>query len=239
MASSSRVYGVSILVHGVLALAVIRMHEPQRRETIAISVAEAKNKPQEKPPEPAKVTEAPLPESKARAPRPRAHAAPAPKAEAPPPEATPHAAPSKVLDALPDLGIAMGNGGPGGIAVPQGGPAAEAPAAAARATSAPRALAPAPADVCAEPVVKPKLKSITQPAPTTAAREAQVDGRVRVEVSVGADGSVKGVRLLSGLGYGLDEASLEAVRHAVFAPATRCGKPVAATFVIALRFRSQ
>ncbi len=237
MASSSAVYGISLLLHGALAIAVLRMHETARRETIAISVADAKKKEQEKPPEPAKVMEAP-PEAKAQAPRPRAHAAPAPKAEAPPPEAAAHAAQSKALDALPDLGIAMGNGGPGGIAVPQGGAAPE-PAAAAHATSAPRALAPAPVDACAEPVVKPKLKSIRQPSPTTAARDAQVDGRVRVEVSVGADGSVKSVRLLSGLGFGLDEASLDAARHAVFEPATRCGKPVAATFVIALRFRSQ
>jgi protein TonB len=236
LASSSAVYGISLLVHGALAVAVIRMHEPERRETIAISVSEAKKKDQEKPPEPAKVVEAP-PEPKAEAPRPRARAAPAPKADAPPPDAAPHAAASKVLDALPDLGIAMGNGGPGGIAIPQGGPAADAPAASARAPQ-PKVLAPAP-DACAEPIVKPKLKSMTQPVPTPAAREAAVDGRVRVEVSVGADGSVKGVRLLAGLGFGLDEASLEAARHAVFEPATRCGKPVATTFVIALRFRSQ
>ena len=238
MASSSLVYGVSILVHGALAVAVIGMREPTRRETIAISMSEAKKKSE---PEPAKVTETPAPiEPRAEAPRTRKSAAPAPKADAPPPEAAPRAAASKVLDALPDLGIAMGNDGPGGMAVPQGGRGADAPAAAASVRAPPpRVLAPPPADACSEPVVKPKLKSMSQPAPTTAARDANVEGRVRVEVSVGADGSVSGVRLLGGLGNGHDEASLQAARHASFQPATRCGNAVAATFVIALRFRSQ
>jgi periplasmic protein TonB len=238
MASSSLVYGMSLLAHGALAVVVVGMREPTRRETIAISVSEAK----QKAPEPAKVTETPAPTlPKAETPRPRSHAAPAraERPEAPPPEAALHAAASNTLDALPDLGIAMDNGGPG-VGVPEGGRGMDAPAPAASVRAPPpKVLTAKPADACAEPVVKTKLKSMSQPAPTTAAREANVEGRVRVEVSVGADGSVTGVRLLGGLGYGLDEASLEAARHATFEPATRCGKPVAATFVIALRFRSQ
>lgn len=43
-------------------------------------------------------------------------------------------------------------------------------------------------------------------------------------------------RIGAGLGYGLDEAALEAAKRAAFEPATRCGKPVSATFVIAMRF---
>jgi protein TonB len=58
-------------------------------------------------------------------------------------------------------------------------------------------------------------------------------------VSVAADGSVTQVRLLGGLGYGLDEASLEAARRATFQPATRCGKPVAGTLVMGFRFQAQ
>jgi protein TonB len=59
---------------------------------------------------------------------------------------------------------------------------------------------------------------------------------VRVEVTVDDSGHVTGARLLAGLGYGLDEAALEAAKRAAFEPATRCGKPVSATFVIAMRF---
>lgn len=237
MASSSLVYGTSLLMHGALAVAVLALREPTRRETIAISMSETRKKP----PEPAKVVETPPPaEPKAEVTRPRPRTAPANKPEAPPPQTTPDVVAAKLFDALPDLGLALGNDGPGGLSVPQGGRGDEptAPSAPVRAPP-PKVLAPKPSDECSEPVVKPKLRSMSQPAPTTAAREAKVEGRVRVEVSVRADGTVTGVRLLAGLGYGLDEVSLDAARRASFEPATRCGKPVAATFVIALRFRPQ
>jgi periplasmic protein TonB len=234
----SVLYGVSLAAHAALAVGVVTMREPRRRETIAISVSDAKKKA----PEPAKITEAAKPaEAKSEASRPlRAKsAAAAPKAEAPPPPG-PARPSSPVLDALPDFGLSMGNGGPGGMAVPQGGgaPAAAPSALAATEAPKPRVLAPHPADECSEPPVKPKPRSISQPAYTSAAREANVEGRVRVEVSVDATGKVTGVRLLSGLGYGLDEAALEAARRATFDPGTRCGKPVSATFVIAMRFAS-
>jgi periplasmic protein TonB len=228
-------YAVSLAAHAALAVGVVTMREPRRRETIAISVSEAKKKA----PEPARITEAPKPvEAKAEASRPlRAKsAAAAPKAEAPPPPG-PARASSPVLDALPDFGLSMGNGGPGGMAVPQGGAPAAAPSAlAATEAPKPKLLAPRPADECSDPPVKPKPRAISQPAYTSAAREANVEGRVRVEVSVDATGKVTGVRLLSGLGYGLDDAALEAARRATFDPGTRCGKPVSATFVIAMRF---
>jgi protein TonB len=63
-----------------------------------------------------------------------------------------------------------------------------------------------------------------------------VEGKVRVRVSIDENGSVTGVELVSGLGHGLDEAALGAARSARFEPATRCGKPVASSFVIAMRF---
>jgi protein TonB len=231
----SVLYGVSFAAHATLALGVATLRRPEHRETIAISVSETKKKA----PEPAKVVEpAKMVEEHAEArPQAKAKVAPAaPKADAPPP-ASPQQGPSAAMAALPDFGLSMGNGGPGGLAVPQGGPVAAAPSAlAAVEKAAPKALAPRPADECSEALVKPKPRSISQPAYTSSARDANVEGRVRVEVSVDAEGHVTGARLLAGLGYGLDEAALEAARRASFEPATRCGKHVAATFVIAMRF---
>lgn len=235
MAKVSVIYGVSLVVHGALAVGVASLRKEKARETIAISVSEAKKPP--KPPEPAKVIEDPKPAEKAEAPKREAKAKVAPKNDAPAPKNdTPAKASSPVLDALPDFGLSMGNGGPGGLAIPQAvaGPAPTATATVEKA--APKALAPKPADACEEPPVKPKPRGVTQPAYTTAAREANVEGKVRVEVSVAADGSVTNARVLAGLGYGLDEKALEAARRATFEPGTRCGKAVAATFVIAFRF---
>lgn len=107
----------------------------------------------------------------------------------------------------------------------------------AHAPPAPKVLGPKPTDECTEATVKPRRKLVSTPAFPAAAREAGVEGVVRVEVSVGVDGSVTSARVLAGLGHGLDEAALEAARRASFDPATRCGKPVAGTAVLPFRFK--
>jgi protein TonB len=241
VARLSFIYGLSIAAHGVLALSVTFLKEPKRTETIAITMSEGPKKQAKV--EPAKVLDTPKPaDARADAPRPQARAKVAPaaaaKLDAPPPPVNAAAAAPGGNDALPDFGLTLGNGGPGGMAIPQGaGPIAAAQPSATAKVLAPKALAPRPADdACADPLVKPKPKSISQPAYTSSAREANVEGKVRVEVSVDEGGRVTGARLLAGLGYGLDEAALEAAKRAAFEPATRCGKPVSATFVIAMRF---
>src|SRR6185312_4245521 len=64
------------------------------------------------------------------------------------------------------------------------------------------------------------------------AEAAGVEGDVRLRVSLTAEGRVSGVRVLSGLGHGLDQAASEALRtRCRFSPAIdKTGKPVA--FVI-------
>ncbi|NOU30175.1 MAG: energy transducer TonB [Polyangiaceae bacterium] len=96
--------------------------------------------------------------------------------------------------------------------------------------------APAKGDPCDEPPGKPKALAVPQPAYTDAARAAGISGRVRVEITVDERGHVARVRVLEGLGYGLDEAALASARAATFDPAMRCGKPVSATFTVAMRF---
>jgi TonB family protein len=224
VAKLSLIYGLSLAVHGALALSVALLKEPKRTETIAITMSDGPKKPAKV--EPAKVVETPKPsDARADAPRPQAKAKVAPaaaaKPNAPPPPAKAAAAAAPAgNDALPDLGLAPGNGDPGGMAIPQGPAAiaAAAPSASAKVLPA-RVLAPRPAgDECADPPVKPRPKSIAQPAYTSSAREANVEGKVRVEVSVDDSGHVTAARLLAGLGYGLDEAALEAARRAELDP---------------------
>lgn len=228
--------GLSILFHGALGVLIYRIDMGSTHAATAIQVAEAKKKEAPK----AKVddTPKPPPEPPKRAAR-RAPAAERPLA-APPPEAAP--AP---LEALPDFGLELG-GGVGGLAVapaPESvGPARSGPVAA-RATpsavkhAAVRAAA-APTDDCDEPAAKPKPRNVPQPAYTDRAREAGVEGKVRIELSVDETGRVVAVKVLSGLGYGLDEAAVAAAQSATFEPAVRCGKPARATFTISMRFSS-
>ncbi len=89
---------------------------------------------------------------------------------------------------------------------------------------------------CSEPIIKPKPVHVVQPAFTQEAQEAGITGKVRVEISISAAGEVTGVRLIAGLGHGLDEVALEAAKASTFSPATQCGQPVATTFTIGMRF---
>jgi periplasmic protein TonB len=77
---------------------------------------------------------------------------------------------------------------------------------------------------------------VPQPLGTEAARAAGIEGKVRVQLTVDETGHVVDVKLLQGLGYGLDEAALAAAKRAEFEPALRCGKPTRATFNISMRF---
>ncbi len=162
------------------------------------------------------------------------------KAEAPAPEMP------MSPDGFADLGgVALGNGGGSseGVAIPTaGGPRASGGGASGPATpktvtkKAAQQLAPAAADACTQPVVRPKRSVSVQAKYTKDARQAEIEGLVRIEVTVDEGGHVIAARLLSGLGYGLDEAALDAARKCVFEPATLCGKAVVGTAVVAQRF---
>jgi protein TonB len=70
------------------------------------------------------------------------------------------------------------------------------------------------------------------------ARQAEIEGVVRVEVTVDEEGKVISARLLAGLGYGLDESAIAAAKASTFEPATRCGKRVVGTAVLPFRFQA-
>jgi periplasmic protein TonB len=59
------------------------------------------------------------------------------------------------------------------------------------------------------------------------AKKLGIEGDVALLVTVEADGSVSAVKVLSGPGYGLEEAARSALLSARFKPATRGGVPVA------------
>jgi protein TonB len=61
---------------------------------------------------------------------------------------------------------------------------------------------------------------------TEQARTRGVTGGVVLEIVIKSDGTVGDVKVLRGLGYGLDERAITAVRNWKFAPARRLGTPV-------------
>jgi protein TonB len=222
---------LSLAVHGALAVGVGSIEIKKSRAATAIEYAETqKKKPSEPaPPDPTPPEKTPQSHALAR------HAAPPPPAAAPPPKA----AEPQALDALPDFGVSLTGGVNGtGVALPLGGGgAAREPALEKVVRKAAPVAAALPSDGCDEPPPKPKPNSIPQPAYTDEAQAAAIEGKVRVQLTVDETGKVIDVKLIQGLGHGLDEAALQAARRATFEPALRCGRPARATFTIAMRFK--
>jgi protein TonB len=232
-----------VAVHAALFTTVVLIPKPERAEAAAIELSDIKKRkepPKPPPPPPPPPQEKPKPPP----PPPRAQA----QAKAAPDSAK-AAAPAALMpmseDGFADLGgVALGNGGGGdGVAIPSAagpraaGGGAGGPAAPKTVTKkAVQQLAPAGPDECTQPAVRPKRSVSVQAKYTKDARQAEIEGLVRIEVTVDEGGRVIAARLLSGLGYGLDEAALDAARKCVFEPATLCGKPVVGTAIVAQRF---
>jgi TonB family protein len=68
------------------------------------------------------------------------------------------------------------------------------------------------------------------------ARRRGVEGVVTIGTRISRDGRVSDLRVLKGLGFGLDQNALVAVRHWTFSPARRAGTPVETSAEIDVEF---
>jgi len=219
----SVVYIVSVGAHLLVGAVLVLIPQDKLREVVAIALNEAKK--EEKKPEPPKPPEHP-PEHRARTP---GHAA---RSNGPAPVAA-----NNNPAAFADIGVALDSSSLDGIAVNVAPPAA--------AFVAPPVAAPKPKVLtaqkrteveCSEDIIKARPVAVVKPSYTEEARHARIEGRVRLELLVNEQGEITSVRVVSGLGYGLDEAALAAAQRLHFTPATRCGRAVAAPFFLFMRF---
>jgi periplasmic protein TonB len=86
-------------------------------------------------------------------------------------------------------------------------------------------------------ITPPGLLREVKPVYTEEGRRRGVEGDVVLEVVVRADGSVGAMRILRGLGAGLDQRATDAVRQWRFSPARRFGTPVDVLVEVAVEFR--
>ncbi|HSL84528.1 MAG TPA: TonB family protein [Thermoanaerobaculia bacterium] len=78
-----------------------------------------------------------------------------------------------------------------------------------------------------------------QPQYTEIARKARLQGVVIVQAIIDKEGNVTNVKVLKGLGMGLDQAAVDAIKKWRFEPATLHGKPVAVYYNLTVNFRLQ
>ena len=86
-------------------------------------------------------------------------------------------------------------------------------------------------------VSAPLLLSAADPEFSEEARRQKVSGTVLVHLVVDEHGMPEDVRVLRGVGHGLDEKSVEAVRQYRFKPAMRNGTPVKVEITVVVTFR--
>jgi TonB family protein len=86
-------------------------------------------------------------------------------------------------------------------------------------------------------VTPPKLLSKVEPAYSEEARLAKYQGTVTVSTDIGTDGTAQGLRVVRGLGLGLDEQALKAIGQWKFQPGVKDGQPVAVQATIEVNFR--
>jgi TonB family protein len=80
---------------------------------------------------------------------------------------------------------------------------------------------------------------VNKPLPqyTSEAKQLKIEGDVTLEVRFTASGQVQVLRIVNGLGHGLDEQAKLAAERIRFKPATRNGEPVDQVSVIHISFQ--
>jgi TonB family protein len=100
---------------------------------------------------------------------------------------------------------------------------------------------PAPPTVQARPAVVTMTPAeiISKPAPiyTAEARSRRIEGEVLLEVTFEASGKIEVLRVIRGLGYGLDDAAIRAAEQIRFKPALQDGRPADSTAVLHIIFQ--
>jgi periplasmic protein TonB len=223
---------VSVGVHA-LAFWLLERAEPRplpaSQRPVELVVVEVQKAPPPPPPEPPK-EEPPRPAPRPVRPppvRPATVARPPPPAtDAPPP---PNDAPPKEPTKAPlVVGISMSSTTTAGtFSAPVGNTAYGKTADKAQAPAAVKPYSAARYVPVYQVDAAPTVLSEYKPPYPSEARRAQIEGQVVLSITVDADGSVVAVKVVSGPGFGLNEAARDALRRFRFRPATQGGEPVA------------
>ena len=75
-------------------------------------------------------------------------------------------------------------------------------------------------------IVKPTYKIKVKPKYPESAKKAEKEGVVLLEATIDENGIAKDIKALTKLGFGLEEAAIDALKKATFRPATKGGEPI-------------
>ena len=84
--------------------------------------------------------------------------------------------------------------------------------------------------------IAPKYKTKVDAKYPKSAKEAEKAGRVTLQVTIDENGTPQDIVALTNLGFGLEEAAIEALKKSTFHPAMKAGKPISIQVKIPFRF---
>ncbi|HZS04858.1 MAG TPA: TonB family protein [Blastocatellia bacterium] len=87
-----------------------------------------------------------------------------------------------------------------------------------------------------EEISGPRIITFSLPAFTAEARNNNIEGEVIVSALFRQDGWIREIQVVQGLGYGLDERAVDAIKRTLFEPAIRNGQPADVQAQVAYRF---
>jgi TonB family protein len=96
---------------------------------------------------------------------------------------------------------------------------------------------PKPAETSTPHIVPAEILSKPTPLYTEEARHLHIEGEVLLEVAFEASGHIRVLRVIRGLGHGLDESAIRAAEQISFKPALRDGQPADSNAVLHIIFQ--
>jgi len=85
-------------------------------------------------------------------------------------------------------------------------------------------------------ITPPRLSEVASPNYTAEAKKKKIEGTVTLEIVVDRKGDVVAAKVLKGLGYGLDENAILAVKEWKYKPAEKDGAAVAVKMEVTVDF---
>lgn len=85
-------------------------------------------------------------------------------------------------------------------------------------------------------ITPPRLKEVASPDYTEEAKKKRIEGTVTIEIVVDKKGDVVDAKVVKGLGHGLDENAIVAVKEWKYKPAEKDGTPIAVRMEVTVEF---
>ena len=85
-------------------------------------------------------------------------------------------------------------------------------------------------------ITPPRLSEVANPYYTPEARKKKIEGTVTLAIVVNQKGDVTDAKVVKGLGYGLDENAIVAVKEWKYTPTEKDGEPIAVKMEVTIDF---